>query len=179
MGVHLWAAEAWRGFWAASSSWKSLCRLCDSWTDPEEEIRWISLRYWCDMKSKSTLFVLELFYVVSTDRVWLTVNSSSSEKSFLNFPGTFCRSETETVRDLVSTDYKPAGVEWVERFTSQVWLRRLTEAVFKPMMMANEELRFLCALQLKHTQSKSSWLTVCSDRLRRDAYSPFTERLRS
>lgn len=40
-----------------------------------------------------------------------------------------------------------------DTLTSQVWLSRLTAAVFRPMMMANAEFKFLWALQLQAHKS--------------------------
>lgn len=92
----------------------------------------------------------------------LTVMSSSSEKSFLNFPGHFW--ETGAGWGSFSCFFNL----WINSLnththtlTSQVWLSRLTAAVLRPMMIANAEFKFLWALQLQ--TRRFEWRTRCKE----------------
>lgn len=75
----------------------------------------------------------------------LTVIVSSSENSFLNFPGIFCKDKNPIRTEQILDEATRSG----SILTSQVWVSRPTAAAFRPIITAKKQLRFLCALQLK------------------------------
>lgn len=68
-------------------------------------------------------------------------------ENLLELPRTFLK---EGLWSESSSKPSYTHTERSQALTSQVWLSRLTDAVFKPMMMANAVFKFLWALQL-HT----------------------------
>ncbi len=74
-------------------------------------------------------------------------------KQLFEFPRNFLQRQKQFLFFSDTMDFSYKGVLRNKKtkkdiLTSHVWLRRLTAAVFRPIIMAKKQLRFLCALQL-------------------------------